>query len=155
MLILPIVDSSGTLKKKDKVMHQAITARERLAVTLSFLATGNTYKYLAYSTRIANNTLSRMIPEILTAITREFGDNAIQMPVTKDEWCATETVFSHSPRPPSYASVDDNGCQGRISDGGVFNNAFRSRVQVEKKTKLPTGMFTWRDKAMTFCIQGK
>ncbi|XP_046998608.1 uncharacterized protein LOC124613905 [Schistocerca americana] len=67
---------SPLIQKKDTVMRQAITARERLAVTLRFLATGNIYKHLAYSTRIAKNT----------AIASVFGDNAIQVPTSRGEW---------------------------------------------------------------------
>ncbi|XP_049764668.1 uncharacterized protein LOC126093298 [Schistocerca cancellata] len=116
---------SPLIQKKDTVMRQAITARERLAVTLRFLATGNTYKDLAYSTRIANNTLSRMIPETLMAIASVLGDNAIQCPRDPAEWKVIEDGF-HSlwQFPHCIGALDGKHVKFRPlrSDGSSFRN---------------------------------
>lgn len=67
----------------------------RLAVTLRFLATGNTYKDLAYSTRIANNTLSVLIPETLEAIASVLADNAT-IQVIPTHWPMSKFLLSFS-----------------------------------------------------------
>lgn len=54
--------------KQDTVMREVIPPRIRLAAALHFLATGNTFVELSYSTRIAHNTLSLLIIETLRAI---------------------------------------------------------------------------------------
>lgn len=49
------------IEKKDIVMRQAIPARDRLSVTLRYLATRNSFQDLSYSVRIAPNTLSQLM----------------------------------------------------------------------------------------------
>jgi hypothetical protein len=55
------------VKKSDTNMRQAIT-QERLAVTLRFLATGETFQSLQFATRISSRTMSDIIPEMCSVI---------------------------------------------------------------------------------------
>lgn len=81
------------IEKKDTVMRQAIPPQQRLAVTLRFIATGVTYQELSYSTRIAANTLSKIIMETLKAIVTALEGVAIKCPVTPLEWKAVAGQF--------------------------------------------------------------
>lgn len=56
------------IQKKDTVMRKAISPHERLTATLRFLATGRSYKDLEFTTIIAKQSLSRIIPETCWAI---------------------------------------------------------------------------------------
>lgn len=56
------------IQKKDTVMRKAITPKERLLVTLRYLATGDSYKSLMYLFRIPANTISNIVPEVCDAI---------------------------------------------------------------------------------------
>nr|CAI5867144.1 unnamed protein product [Callosobruchus analis] len=49
-------------------MRKPITPGERLAVTLRYLATGDSYKSLMYLFRIPQTTIARIIPECCDAI---------------------------------------------------------------------------------------
>lgn len=49
-------------------MRQAISANEKLAVTLRFLASGDSFKSLSVHFRIAPNTISLFVPEVCKAI---------------------------------------------------------------------------------------
>jgi hypothetical protein len=44
----------------------------KLAITLRYLVTGNTYKSLQYAFRVAHNTISLFIPEVCQAIIDEY-----------------------------------------------------------------------------------
>lgn len=57
-LITPII------QKQNTVMRKAITPKERLILTLRYLATGDTYMSLMYLFRIPANTISVIIPEV-------------------------------------------------------------------------------------------
>lgn len=49
-------------------MRQAIPARTRLAITLRFIATGDSYRSLEFLTRVSRKTIGNIVPETLNAI---------------------------------------------------------------------------------------
>jgi hypothetical protein len=49
-------------------MRKSISAEERLAATLRFLATGRSFEDLKFSTGISTASLSKLIPETCKAI---------------------------------------------------------------------------------------
>ena len=56
----------------------------KLAITLRYLASGNSYKSLQYSFRVAHNTISLFIPEVCQALIDE--DEVFAFPTNADEW---------------------------------------------------------------------
>ncbi|XP_030751259.1 uncharacterized protein LOC115878794 [Sitophilus oryzae] len=56
------------IEKQNTHMRNSIPAAERLAITLRFLATGDSYHSLMYLFRIPVCTISRIIPEVCSAI---------------------------------------------------------------------------------------
>jgi hypothetical protein len=67
---------SPYISKQDTVMRKCITAEERLAASLRFLATGRSLQDLKFSTSISAPALCRIIPEtcwaIYTALKEDF-----------------------------------------------------------------------------------
>lgn len=59
---------SPLIKKEDTRMRDAISPGERLALTLRFLATGDSFMSLQYLFRIPQPTISTIIPEVCDAI---------------------------------------------------------------------------------------
>lgn len=72
------------IEKTDTKFRDSISAGERLALTLHFLATGNSYASLQYLFRIPQPTISIIIPEVLDAI----------WTVLKDEYVRVGCKFS-------------------------------------------------------------
>lgn len=56
------------IEKRDTKFRNAISAGERLTLTLHYLATGNTFSSLQYVFRIPQPTISTIIPDVLDAI---------------------------------------------------------------------------------------
>ena len=72
------------ISREDTVFRKAIPSRERLAVTLHFLATGDSQQSISYSYRIGNSTVSSIISETCDAIFEALKDNYMSMPKSSD-----------------------------------------------------------------------
>ena len=58
----------GLIMKKDTKFREAIPGSLRLAVTLRFLASGDSFTSLMYTFRISKQAISQMVPEVCEAI---------------------------------------------------------------------------------------
>lgn len=56
------------IQKKNTNFRNSISITERLAVTLRFLATGDSYHSLMYQTRISKQSISQIVPETCEAL---------------------------------------------------------------------------------------
>lgn len=56
------------IMKQDTNFRNAISARERLAITLRFLGTGVSCTSLMYLFKVSKQTISRIIPEVCEAV---------------------------------------------------------------------------------------
>lgn len=65
--------------KEDTNMRKAVTPHERLAATLRFLATGQSYSQLQFSTRISRSALGKIIPETCEAIISVLKDEYLKV----------------------------------------------------------------------------
>lgn len=70
------------ISKQNTNYRDAIPGKERLAVTLRFLATGDSYTSLAYLFNISKQAISLIVPEVCEAITKAL-KNYIQVSVHK------------------------------------------------------------------------
>lgn len=70
---------SRIIAKQDTHLRASISASERLAVTLRFLATGDSYKSLSGLFRIAPNTISYIVPEVCDAIYEVLKPNCMKV----------------------------------------------------------------------------
>ena len=79
-LFLELLERVGPrIEREVTFMRQTLGPALRLAITLCYLATGNSYKDLEYGFRVANNTISRIVPETCNAIVAEFGEEFLKV----------------------------------------------------------------------------
>ncbi|XP_046743430.1 uncharacterized protein LOC124409688 [Diprion similis] len=106
-------------------MCEAISPRDRLSVTLRFLATGNTFQDLSFSTRIAPNTISSIVNATLEAIIQVLEDKVLTFPSTVEEWILVahkfETLWNF---PHCIGSLDGKHINFRPprKDGSKYRN---------------------------------
>lgn len=62
------------ITKQNTIMRDAISAKVKLAITIRFLSTGESYKSLQYQFRVHHSTLSKFIPEVCETIYRNLKD---------------------------------------------------------------------------------
>ncbi|GBM13583.1 hypothetical protein AVEN_123995-1 [Araneus ventricosus] len=163
--------------KKDTKFRSAIPVAERLAITLRFSATGDSFSSLDYLTGVSKQSISSIVMNVCRALIQVL-KSCIKLPSTPQEWTAVAAdferrwQFSHCigamdgkhveiECPPNSVSdfinykgffsivllalVDANynflfvdiGCQGRISDGGVFKHTKLHTLLNSKQLGLP------------------
>lgn len=62
------------IAKSDTYMRKAITVVERVALTLRFMASGDSYTSLQYLFKISKQAISRIVPEVCLAISKSLRD---------------------------------------------------------------------------------
>ena len=88
-------------------MRIPISAEEKLAITLRFLATGESYASLMYQFRIHRITIARFIPVVCEAIYECLKDDYLAVPSTKEEWMAmANQIFERWNFPNAFAAAD-------------------------------------------------
>ena len=70
-----------------------ISVGEKLALTIRYLATRESYTSLSCQCRVGKSTFSKFLPEVCRAIQDEFTREYLRCPTTPDEWKELETEF--------------------------------------------------------------
>ena len=86
-LVKPIIE------KRDTKFRKPIPAAERLALTLRFLATGDSQQSLSFSFRIGKATVSKIISETCEAIYKVLKEKYLSAPETAAEWLNISEQF--------------------------------------------------------------
>ena len=164
MLLGITVESKALYSREKDTFTRADQRREKLAVTLRFLATGESYQSLMYQFRIHQSTISLFVPKVCQVIYDVLCEDYFNMPSSEEDWLnlanGTQERWQF---PNAFAAADgkhiainhpygsgsefynykgfysivllayvdydykfiyaDVGCQGRISDGGVYRNS--------------------------------
>lgn len=67
------------IRKKDTVMRFAISSRVRLAITLRFIGTGDSYRSLEFLSRVSRKIIGQFVPEVLEAIIEALQDECLKV----------------------------------------------------------------------------
>ena len=81
------------ITKEDTFWRKSLEPGLRLAITLRYLATGNSYRSLMYGFRVAYNTISNIIREVCEAIIAEYNEDVLACPTTPEEWREVAKLF--------------------------------------------------------------
>lgn len=73
------------IHKENTNFRQAISVQDRLAITLFFLAPGDSYHSLMYLFEVSKQSISKIVPEVCTAIVNCLKEY-VKTPSTPEEW---------------------------------------------------------------------
>ena len=110
------------LEKQKTFMRDPLDVGLKLAITLRFLATGDSYRSLQYSFRVASNTISNVVPEVCKAIIAVYKDEVMRCPKTPDEWKHVAEGFASRWNYPNCLGALDGKhvAINKPRDGGSF-----------------------------------
>ena len=74
------------IERQDTSYRWSVSAGERLAITLRFLATGDNYASLQAAYRVSRNTICKIVPETCKAIIAAYDQDMIKCPSTVQGW---------------------------------------------------------------------
>ena len=77
---------SHRIWKQDTAYRQSLRPELKVAITMRYLASGDSYHSLMYAFRVPHNTISKFIPEVCEAITQEYSSEVIACPTKSEEW---------------------------------------------------------------------
>ncbi|XP_053615431.1 uncharacterized protein LOC128683450 [Plodia interpunctella] len=115
---------NNKLRKNDTNYRDAITVKERLLLTLRFLATGDSYVSLQYLFRISKQSISKIIPEVCEAIIDLLNDY-VKVPSTEEEWRTVSQQFENKWNFPHVIGAMDGkhvAIQSPFNSGNDFDN---------------------------------
>lgn len=72
---------SPFIQRQDTVMRKCIPPIQRLSLTLRYLATGESYRSMEFTTRVPACTLSRIIPETVRVIYEVLKDEYLKVSI--------------------------------------------------------------------------
>jgi hypothetical protein len=80
------------ITKEDTNYRKALEPGLKLAITLRFLASGDSYRSLKFNFRVSHNAIGKFIPEVCQAIFEEYYETTT-LPSTEAEWKASSKMF--------------------------------------------------------------
>ncbi|XP_067652981.1 uncharacterized protein [Haliotis asinina] len=87
-------------------LQRMIPAKERLAVTLRYLATGDSIRTIAFSYRLGEKTVQVIIPEVCDAIWNLGGPIYLPAPRTENDWLEVANGFKTWNFPNCLGAID-------------------------------------------------
>ncbi|XP_064093977.1 uncharacterized protein LOC135206562 [Macrobrachium nipponense] len=108
-----------SVKKKLTFWRRPIEPDLHVAITLCYLATGESYKSLAFQFRVVADTVCGIVPETCMAIVAAYGDEVEQSSMTPEQW--KEVVHSFEEYwnfPHTLGAIDKKLIRTQISVKG-------------------------------------
>ncbi|XP_067123235.1 uncharacterized protein [Centruroides vittatus] len=141
------------ITKKNTRWREAISARDRLAVTLRFLATGETFRSLSFSFRIGRSTIAKIIEETTKVIWNNLKNDYMKMPDNENEWKAIAKGFeSRWQLPHCCGSIDGKHILVQCpKNSGSLNYNYKGSFS---KILLAVTDYEYKFISVEFCFMG-
>ena len=95
------------ITKKTTIFRLPISPEEKLAITLRFLAPGETYKSLMYQYRVIEVSISRFLQEVCQVIIESFMEEDMSLPDSKEKWLSVAKEFEEKWQFPNCVGAID------------------------------------------------
>ena len=113
------------ISKKNTNLRKAISASERLCLTLHYLAYGGIQQSLSFSFRIAKSTICNIINETCLAIWNSLNEQYLRPPKTADDWkCISQGFNEIWNLPHCIGAIDGKhiAIKAPLNSGSLYYN---------------------------------
>ncbi|XP_066585172.1 putative nuclease HARBI1 [Prorops nasuta] len=113
------------IQRKNTIMRDCVSPKERLSITLRFLTTGESYRSLEYSTRFSLSTISLIVPETCSIIYLVLRKKYLNTPNTNEEWAdVANRYFQLWNFPHCIGAMDGRHIEFKapLKDGSLYYN---------------------------------
>lgn len=95
------------IEKQDTNMRLCIPAKVRLMLTLTYLTSGANFHVIEDLYRISHSTISKIVPEVCSAIWDSLSGDYIKCPASQEEWAEKAKGFAERWNyPRGLAAID-------------------------------------------------
>lgn len=108
-------------KNQQSFRVDRLSVSEKVAVTLRFLATGDSYVSLELHFHISSSTICKIISEVCNAIIRTIGKNFMKLPTTSQRWLEISDQFSTKWQFPNTLGAMDGKHIGKLNLSSFFD----------------------------------
>lgn len=88
-------DLAPYISKNNTQLRQAISARERLSITLRYLVTGESFSSLSFQYRIGRSTVDVLVKKACRVLHHVLRKDYLKTPTTEDEWREVASGFQN------------------------------------------------------------
>ena len=116
------------ISKQNNNYLKSLTPGLKLAITLRFLAIGNSYKSLQFRYRVAHNSICKFIQAVCQAIIDELSDEVLMCPNTPEEWKNIAQMFNNRWNFPHCVGAIDGKhipIEKSARSGSLFYNNYK------------------------------
>ncbi|XP_013187794.2 uncharacterized protein LOC106132806 [Amyelois transitella] len=85
---------ASSIAKQDTILRNAISPHIRLAITLRYLSTGDSYASLSYTFRVSKQLIRKIVPEVCKELINKL-KICVKVPATANEWKAKARSFEN------------------------------------------------------------
>ncbi|KAL0148376.1 hypothetical protein M9458_056356 [Cirrhinus mrigala] len=120
------------ITKTNTVMRKSISAKERLSVTLRFLATGESFKSLGFQFRLGSTTIGKIVEETCEVLHNVMKDDYLKTPTSEGQWHKIAEQFHIKWQFPHCLGAIDGKhifIQPPANSGSTFYN-YKSRFSI-------------------------
>ena len=95
------------LQKQSTFMCKPLSVNEKLACTLRYLATGESYTSLQFQFRISKSAICQFVPKVFSAIVKALKATYLAFPKTEADWLKiSDDIYKHWQFPNSIGAID-------------------------------------------------
>lgn len=113
------------LQGQDTFMRRALTPGLKVAITLRYLASGDTNPSLMYAFRVSKSSIAAVVPIVCEAIIREYAEEMIVCPTSPPQWKEVAQGFEQKLQVPHAIGAMDGkhvACICPNNSGSLYHN---------------------------------